>query len=208
MERMSIINQTQRRLIPWGFGVALVALFAVSSCSGGTSGEAGASAEPDAQIPATLTPTLAASDTPLPSPSDTLAPTDTLTPTPTITNTPAPRVTVALDSYCFAGPGPGYTLIGVVMAGSEVEVVGIGFGGGWYIIKHPLLVGLTCWVDELDLNIEGDLGDLPVWQIPPLPSATPTPLRGGGGIPIPCWTATPGGGPFSVEPHPVCDPDE
>ncbi|MBW8010279.1 MAG: hypothetical protein FVQ83_03415 [Chloroflexi bacterium] len=156
-------------------------------------------------IPATSTPTNTSTHTS--TPTLTLTPTSTASPTLTSTPTLEPSVIITNDTQCYSGPGPPYTLVGWLLNGTSVELVGKGEFRNWYIVNHPIISGVTCWVPISDLALEGiNLDTYSFWEAPPLPIATPT---------VQCWTATPEPLPDVLEPaansfsdswllHPTC----
>jgi hypothetical protein len=83
--------------------------------------------------------------------------------------------TINRDLLCWKGPGLLYDVVSSIKAGIEVEILGIGVNGGWFIIDSPRFPGANCWVEEekIDLDTEFDLFGLKRFAIPPLPTATP-----------------------------------
>jgi hypothetical protein len=83
--------------------------------------------------------------------------------------------TINRDLLCWKGPGLLYDVVSSIKAGIEVEILGIGVNGGWFIIDSPRFPGANCWVEEekIDLDAEFDLFGLKRFAIPPLPTATP-----------------------------------
>jgi len=93
---------------------------------------------------------------------------------------PLPPPTVGEDTLCWAGPGPEYGTVSSLQAGEEVDLVGVGEDEGWRVIDNPRYPGVSCWVPEIDLEVdpELDLSDLTVVPVPVLPTATPEPIQG------------------------------
>jgi hypothetical protein len=92
------------------------------------------------------------------------------------TQTPStPFLTVDRDYPCYAGPGPQYNTLSTLSAGDQLQIVGVGFGGGWLVAYHPLFEGLHCWIDEDFVTVPIPLDQLRLISIPPKPTSTPTP---------------------------------
>ncbi len=79
--------------------------------------------------------------------------------------------TINRDLLCWKGPGPLYDVVSSIRAGIEVEILGIGVNGGWFIIDSPRFPGASCWVEEEKIDL--DPFGLKRFAIPPLPTATP-----------------------------------
>jgi hypothetical protein len=95
---------------------------------------------------------------------------ETATPTPEF-----PTLIVTTDSGCFAGPGLEWPRYSNLPAGTQAEVVGQGWGGGWLVIKHPSINNTNCWIDQDDVEFDIPLDQLRLISIPPKPTATPRP---------------------------------
>ncbi len=135
-------------------------------------------------------------ETVAPSPTQTETPIPTATFTPTITQTATlavPIVGVSVDTNCRTGPGEVYDYIGALLVGEEAEVVGQSVDGLYWIIQNPDNRG-ECWLWSNYANVEGPVGDLPLYTPPP----TPTPTFDWTGN----WTSFTGdvGGPFDSNP--------
>ena len=65
-------------------------------------------------------------------------------------------------------------------AGTQVTLLGRGLEGDWWIIDNPRYAGVRCWLpgDDLDVDPELDLSDLLLYEAPPIPTLTPTPITG------------------------------
>ena len=95
-----------------------------------------------------------------------------------VTVTPAPPPpTVNRDSVCWKGPGAGYEVVQSLALGVQVQIVGRGAEGGWWVIDSPRYPGQNCWLPELNLDVPPDFDPtgLQSFAIPPLPTATPPP---------------------------------
>ena len=123
----------------------------------------------------------------------------TQTPTPTL-DEEGPRILA--DTLCLLGPGPAYDVVSAVRAGSPVEVLGVGLGGGWLVVDNPHFPGAVCWVtDEAVALPEAFIPDK-VFPIPPRSTSTPKPERRQGCIvrarcEVPCPMPNP-------DQYPVC----
>jgi hypothetical protein len=95
----------------------------------------------------------------------------TVTPTPT-SSTP----TVLEDKLCWQGPGPQYEVVSALKAGTEVQILGRGIEGDWWVIDNPRYPGVRCWTPGEAIEVQPNL-DFPdtLFEIPPLPTATPQP---------------------------------
>lgn len=95
------------------------------------------------------------------------------TPTPTISRIP-PVGKILKEILCWVGPGDPYDVIGSIQPETQVELLGIGEGGGYLVILNPRY-GIPCWVPKDDVDFgDFDLSNLPVISIPPLPTVPPT----------------------------------
>ena len=110
---------------------------------------------------AAYTPTSAATDTAMPSP------TEAATVASTANATPKPP-TIGNFTGCWFGPGPTYILESNISKGKRVEVLGVGNVPGWYIIRNPYF-HKPCWVQAADLEID------PSFNVSVLPVMTPGP---------------------------------
>lgn len=106
--------------------------------------------------------------------------------------TPTPgegTLKVMKDFPCYTGPGPAYNTLSTLKAGTQLQIVGYGFGGGWLVAFHPNLQGQHCWIDEDFVTTNVPVGDLRLISVPPKPTSTPsaTPEKR---EPTPCATTT------------------
>lgn len=92
-------------------------------------------------------------------------------PTPTVD---VPFITVLIDSGCFYGPGLDWPRYSNLSAGTQAEIVGQGFGGGWMVVKHPTIANANCWIDIDDVQFDIPLDQLRLISIPPKPTQAPT----------------------------------
>jgi pilus assembly protein Flp/PilA len=108
------------------------------------------------------------------------------TPTPeaTVAGTPIPmdtatatvesKPTVIADALCWKGPGTKYEVVSALMAGVDVDVIGVGILQGWLIIDNPRYPGAHCWVPAESIMIPASM-NLPgtIFEVPPVPTSTP-----------------------------------
>jgi hypothetical protein len=85
----------------------------------------------------------------------------------------APEAPVSTPTLCLTGPGPEYDTVSSLAAGIQVQIIGVGSVPGWLIIDSPRFPGVPCWVPEEDLDIDPDLdlSDLPEFEVPPIQPA-------------------------------------
>jgi hypothetical protein len=100
----------------------------------------------------------------------------------TVSPTPAEeqdRPTVITDTLCWKGPGSQYETVSSLLTGTEVEILGRGIEGGWWVLDNPRYPGVACWTPEDDLQVD-PLYPVPekLFEIPPLPTPTATPILG------------------------------
>ncbi len=101
------------------------------------------------------------------------------------TGTPvALLLTVERDFPCYTGPGPAYSTLSTLKAGTQLQVVGYGFGGGWLVAYHPTLTDQHCWIDEDFVTVNVPLDQLRLISIPPKPTATPSPQGKNASLPL------------------------
>lgn len=96
----------------------------------------------------------------------------------TVTPTaPDAAPTLNKDSLCWNGPGAGYEVVQSIDPGVEVELVGTGPNGEWFVIDSPRYPGRTCWLPNVNVDVgpDFDLSELTQFAIPPLPTATSPP---------------------------------
>lgn len=97
---------------------------------------------------------------------------------------PGPQPYVLELTLCWVGPGPGYETVSSLQPGTQVEILGIGEGGGYIVVNNPRY-NRACWVEEDDIDPDGfDLSTVQVYGRPPLASDTP---YQGGPPPSGCW---------------------
>ena len=86
--------------------------------------------------------------------------------------------TVNIDTLCWSGPGSQYEVVSSVQQGTEIEIIGLGAIENWLVIDNPLFPGVTCWLnqDDVDVDPNFDLSYLIVFPVPPPPTSTPLPL--------------------------------
>ncbi len=100
----------------------------------------------------------------------------TQAPIPVSGGTPGTQmVTVLNDTLCWRGPGPAYETVSAVFKGTQVQLLGRTVLPAWYIIRDPLFQD-PCWIQASDLQVDQSLlASLPVYPVPVLIAATPTP---------------------------------
>jgi len=82
---------------------------------------------------------------------------------------PAPGATtlsVSIDTNCREGPGIGYQAVDSVLAGQNVEVLGVDASGAYYIVRSSN--GVICWVWSNYATVQGDVNSLAL-MTPPAP---------------------------------------
>lgn len=99
-----------------------------------------------------------------------------VTPLPIVTTVPVPKEPFAKapqDTNCRAGPGTAYEVDDTLFAGVQAAVRGRNAESTWLRILSPNLNRL-CWIwaGQAGLEIQGELGPLPVVYVAPL-TATP-----------------------------------
>ncbi|MCE9646940.1 MAG: hypothetical protein K8S20_13145 [Chloroflexi bacterium] len=93
-------------------------------------------------------------------------------------NTPTPfsfkrSVRVTRDALCFVGPGESYGVISAINADLQLELLGVGAGGDYYVVTNPLYL-VPCWVQTSSVEFDGNPGEL---SIIPIPTLTPIPAQ-------------------------------
>ncbi len=92
------------------------------------------------------------------------------------------QVKALKDDLCWRGPGADYPVVSSVSAGTSLALLGVDSENNWLIVDSPRFPGVNCWLerDSADLSPEISLSALPVFPIPPLPTATPKPVKAAG----------------------------
>lgn len=130
----------------------------------------------------------------------TAEPTEEPTPEPTVD--PRPRVVATVNSNVRAGDSTLYAVIGHLLDGDSALIKGVSsYGTGWYYIE--LANGRSGFIYPGIVNTQGDLGNLPRINPPPLP---PTPIPVPTAVPAPPQPQTGADLVFHsvrVHPHPV-----
>ena len=120
---------------------------------------------------------------PTPTPTVTLRPTRTATlvPSPWPTFTPAPPlIFIATTANCFAGPGPEYDVVTVILINPDEDTEGyptylLGTSGSYWLIAAP--DGTPCWIQQqYDLGnlLTGNMDTVNMPTLTPMPTATLT----------------------------------
>ncbi len=84
-----------------------------------------------------------------------------------------PMVSVSTETNCRTGPGEVYDLIGSVPVGGKFLLMGKSTSTNYWIIQLP--DGRACWLSGQYAVVEGNIGSLPEYAIPPIP-ISPTPI--------------------------------
>jgi LPXTG-motif cell wall-anchored protein len=110
---------------------------------------------------------------------------------------PEPTVRVSRrGAWLYEGPGDSYDRLGRLEAQSVRPVLGRAADVPWWLID--LEGGLSGWIANADVTVQGVTSEVPIVAAPPLPGgATPTP-----GIP---WQPTPN--PNCLQPTSTTEPD-
>ena len=135
----------------------------------------------------TRTPSIEATQTVIPLPTETLVPTST--PTRTATPTPEPVwVMVLQNAFCRTGPGTTFAISDYLPAGYEVELAGKTevprvdetlAPEVWYVVPRPS-DGEVCWIFNTLVEVTGNLDGVAMMSPPP----TYTPEPSGGPAPV------------------------
>jgi uncharacterized protein YgiM (DUF1202 family) len=111
----------------------------------------------------------------------------------------SPEPTIRVSSrgaWLYEGPGDSYDRLGRLEARAVRPVLGRAVDVPWWLID--LEGGLSGWIANADVTVQGDTSEVPIIEAPPLPrGATPTP-----GAP---WQPTPN--PACLQPTPTAEPD-
>lgn len=113
-----------------------------------------------AEIIPTKTPTVTATETPLPEPSATYTP-------------KAPKAEVLRESNCRVGPGGMYDLVATYQDGQILEVAAKDLGGGYWFVRNPEKPEEQCYLLAQNISISGDTSGLPKFTPQPSPTAAP-----------------------------------
>ncbi len=120
--------------------------------------------------------------TPTPEPTQVVEATQTPEPSPTPQATPAvaraeAQATVTNTTLNLrAGPGTGYQQVGSVRKDDKLTILGRNPEGTWIKIAAP--DGTQAWVILTYVTINVDLDDIPLAQVPPMPTPAPQPTSG------------------------------
>lgn len=121
---------------------------------------------------ATSTPSATPTDTPTATHTPTDTPTATSTPTPTATGTPSePTLLVLRELAVRLGPSAAYPQISTLLAGDELDILGVSEDGRWYQVLLP--DGSEGWVVISGRFFEA-FGPLAALEIAAAPTSTPS----------------------------------
>ncbi len=100
------------------------------------------------------------------------------TPTPEATEEPS-KPTVTTDTLCWKGPGPLYEVVSSIEVGVEIEILGRGVQGDWWVIDNPPYPGVRCWAPGEAVEVDPNYSyPVTLFEVPPLPTPTPEPIKG------------------------------
>jgi hypothetical protein len=103
----------------------------------------------------------------------------TPTPVENVSPTPPAGPVMLTDALCWRGPGPLYEVVSSLAAGTQVQILGRGVEGDWWVIDNPRYPGVRCWTEGEDVEVAPDFSyPDTLFDIPPLPTPTPTPILG------------------------------
>jgi uncharacterized protein YraI len=95
---------------------------------------------------------------------------------PTVTSSPSGAYAIVNSDQeqinVRSGPGTEYPIVGVLVAGQQVNVRGRSVGGSWVVIVYPGVPGGTAWVYAPLVTV---YGNLPIVEPPPTPTPATTP---------------------------------
>ncbi len=78
-------------------------------------------------------------------------------------------VTALFDDPCLAGPDPAHTVLAQLQAGQALLAAGLSPDEMWWTVLVPGDARQTCWVQRSRSDFSGDLGTLPMAEVPPPP---------------------------------------
>jgi CSLREA domain-containing protein len=83
--------------------------------------------------------------------------------------------TVATDTLCWKGPGGQYEVVSSLKTATEVQILGRGVEGDWWVLDNPRYPGVPCWAPGGDIEVQPNY-EYPstLFEIPPLPTPTAT----------------------------------
>jgi hypothetical protein len=108
----------------------------------------------------------------------------TITPTTAATETPlleassastveAPKAKVNRETNCRVGPGGMYDLVATYQAGQVLDIIATGLAQGYWFVQNPDKPEEQCYLPAQNVTISGDTSALP--KFTPQPSPTPPP---------------------------------
>jgi hypothetical protein len=83
-----------------------------------------------------------------------------------------PVVHFRVNTNCRSGPGIKYPYLGAALATETYEIVGRSDKKSEYIIIYEPVYGIECWVWLKYATVFGDISDLPIFEVPPIPLAS------------------------------------
>lgn len=98
-------------------------------------------------------------------------------------------VRVTKDAICFVGPGESYGVVSTITKDQQVQLLGMGQGGDYYVITNPRYL-VPCWVQTSSIKFDGTPGEL---RTIPIPTITPIPPNQPEELPDPTDTSRPPG---------------
>jgi hypothetical protein len=75
------------------------------------------------------------------------------------------------DTSCRFGPGSDYPAVARLAAWQVGLVLGIAPDEGWWQVANPLSLEESCWLPVHITAVTGDIGTLPLAQVPPMPTS-------------------------------------
>jgi hypothetical protein len=70
---------------------------------------------------------------------------------------------MARTASCYLSPGASADELGTVLEDTNVNVLGRGVGAGWLAIEYPNDTTRVCWIQEADVEYDGEFSELPIY---------------------------------------------
>jgi hypothetical protein len=96
-----------------------------------------------------------------------------------------------LNTNCRTGPGTAFDSLNVIESGAQAPIDGKNAEGTWFRVLPPGS-SRTCWVSIASGEVQGELAGVPVINVAPPATATPTPAPANQPPVIQDFTASPG----------------